>query len=300
MDSLSQRWQDGDNGPATGGNQPAFLFSAMIAIDASAISLWLANWISTSQLFALHISGVGLSLLVSVLLHPRTHRPALLEAGFCVLAGPLGTIVLQIARLGEVPPTADPADPEDMDSDALRAISVPDAIHEMHVQGRRSKSVQVEDQSYAHSIRRGDLRRHNEVIAAISRNYKPEMYRALTLALGSSNPALKVQAAAVFSKLRRTLGEAANDLLSTRLISLTPDTAKDHQDRLLEVARSGFVDASKAQALMARARAIDGLGLLSGARSSSPETHVRPAKHVQPDLRLPRPRLKRYSCGGLG
>ena len=300
MDSLSQTWQSTDNGAGKDSIQPAFVFSAMIVIDTSAISLWLADWVSTSQLFTLHICGVGLLLAISVLLNPRENRPALLEAGFCVLAGPLGTLVLYIARLGQVQQSYDSTDLEDLDSDMLKSVSVPDAIHEMHVQGRRSKSVLAVDQSYAHIIRRGDLLRHNEVIAAISRNYKPEMYPALSLALASSNPALKVQAAAVFSKLRRTLGEAANDLLATRLASLTPDTAQDHKERLMEVARSGFVDASKAQALMTRARAIEGLGLLSGARSSSPALTARHAKHIQPDLRLPKPSLKRYSCGGLG
>ena len=300
MDSPSQPPQADASGAGTDGSHPAFVFSAMIAIDTSALSLWLADWISTSQLFTLHLFGIGLVLGVSTLLDRRASLSALLEAGLCMLAGPLGTLVLQVARLGQVLPATNPDDLEEMDNDSPGPVSVPDAMHEMHVQGRRSKPHKAEDQSYADIIRHGDLLRHNEVIAAISRNYKPEMYPALSLALGSSSPALKVQAAAVFSKLRRTLGDAANDLLATHLTSLTPDTAQDYHERMLNVARSGFVDAGKAQALMARAREIEGLGLLAGARSGLPKTDARYARQLQRDLRKQGPRVKRYSCGGLG
>ena len=300
MDNLSLPPKSALTGAVPDGNHPAFVFSAMIPIDACALSLWLANWITTSQLMTLHLLGVAGLLMASILLNRRARLSALLEACFCCLAGPLGALVLQVARLGQVLPAPDTALLKDFDDDAPKPVSIPDAIHEMHVQGRRSKLSHAEDQSYADIIRHGDLPRHNEIIAAISRNYEPEMYPALSLALGSSSPALKVQAAAVFSKLRRTLGDAANDLLAIQPATLTPDTAPEYLERLLTVARSGFVDASKAKALIARASAIKDLGLLADESSVLPETGARDPRYLQRDLRVQGPRLKRYSCGGLG
>ena len=300
MDNPSQPPKAGFDGSSTSGINPAVVFSAILPIDAFALSLWLADWISTLQLVTYHLIGVAVLLTASVLMNPRARLSALLEASLCCLAGPLGALVLQVVRLGQVLPATDPDLLDDMDADAPKPLSVPDAIHELHLQGRRSKPFASDDQSYADIIRHGDLPQHNEIIAAISRNYQPEMYPALSLALGSSSPALKVQAAAVFSKLRRTLGDAANDLLATQLASLTAKTAQDYHERLLNVARSGFVDAGKAQALMARARAIESLGLLEDATPMSPHTDMRDQRHFQRDLRKPGPRLKQYSCGGLG
>lgn len=288
------------SGSRQDGNHPAFVFSAMIPIDACALSLWLADWITVMQLAALHLLGVAVVLSASCLLNRRARLSALLEASFCGLAGPLGALVLQFVRLGQALPSADTDILEEQDDDAPKPVSIPDAIHEMHLQGRRSRPAQAEDQSYAEIIRHGDLPRHNEIIAAISRNYEPEMYPALSLALGSSSPALKVQAAAVFSKLRRTLGDAANDLLAIQPATLTPDTAHEYYKRLLTVARSGFVDAGKAKALMARARVIEDLGVLADEDAPLPEAGARDARHLQRDLRVQGPRLKRYSCGGLG
>lgn len=300
MDSPAQLLRPFINRAGPDGNHSAIVSGAMIAIDTSALSLWLADRISTPQLFAMHVFAVGFLLGLFILLNRRARLPALLEAGFCILAGPLGTLILQIARLGQVLSATDMDDLEDLDNEQSKQVSVPDAIHEMHIQGRRSKPILAEDQSYADIIRHGDLLRHNEVIAAISRNYKPEMYPALSLALGSSSPALKVQAAAVFSKLRRTLGEAANSLLATDLATLPPETAQDYYDRVLNVARSGFVDAGKAQDLVARARAIEVSGLLPTAPLVLPNSDALHARQIQRDMQKQGPRLKRYSCGGVG
>ena len=300
MDSPSQSLPIKAAGANTDGNALTHLFSVMIVVDTIALSLWMAEWISTPQLLGLHLFGIGLLLAGSVLLNRRMKLSALLEAGFCLLAGPLGTLVLQIARLGQSLPAANASDLEDADNDLARPVSLPDAIHEMHLQGRRSKPSDGENQSYADIILHGDLLRHNEIIAAISRNYKPEMYPALSLALGSASPALKVQAAAVFSKLRRTLGDAANDLLATPLASLTAESAQDCHERMLNVARSGFVDAEKAQALIARAGEIARLGLVASIRPSPPTADARKAIPLLRDMRKSTPRLKRYSCGGVG
>lgn len=300
MDNPSQPRQSGDIDARTTDNLPAIIFSAMIVVDTPALALWLANWISASQLITLHLLGVGILLGIAFLLQRRASLPSLVEAGFCILAGPLGTLVLQITRLGQALYPIGQDNLQEVDDNDSGPVSVPDVIHEMHVQGRRSKLLDAEEKSYADIIRHGNLLRHNEIIAAISRNYKPEMYPALSLALGSSSPALKVQAAAVFSKLRRTLGDAANDLLATQLASLTPDTAQDYYERMLNVARSGFVDAGKAQVLMTRASEIAGMGLFATDKLGLSKIESHFAGQLHRDLRKQRPRLKRYSCGGLG
>ena len=300
MDSGSPLPRLGAGNAKFSGTFSALAFNTMIVIDAALLSLWLANWLTTVQMFAVHLIGAGLVLAIAALLDRTSLFSALLEAGLCLLAGPLGTLVLLLARLGQDQTAASRNELTDLDDDTPKPLSPADAIHAMHMQGRRSMLHHAEDQSYADMLRHGDLLRHNEVIGAISRNYEPEMYPALSLALGSSSPALKVQAAAVFSKLRRTLGEEANDLLGSDLASLTPDAALEHHQRLLRVARSGFVDAGKVQALLACAQAIEDLGMLVGARLGLPRSSARFGAEGQPDLRKQSPRLKRYSCGGLG
>lgn len=302
MDKKSQSPGPDEGYAASGSDMSSLVFIAMIVVDAALLSLWLAHRLSSFDMFAMHMSSAVFFFGVAALLDRKSTMGAVIEAGLCILAGPLGTIVLQLTRLGQgqVAAHRDHLNHlDDLQDEASKPVSPSDAIHAMHVQGRRSILRQDDSQSYADMLRNGDLLRHNEVIGAISRNYEPEMYPALSMALGSSSPALKVQAAAVFSKLRRTLGEEANDLLQTDQTQLMPDEALDHHRRLLRVARSGFVDAGKMQALIARAEAIAGLGMLVGARPSQTEVTPKPSAYVQTDLRKEGPRLKRYSCGGL-
>jgi hypothetical protein len=272
----------------------------MIVVDAAVLSFWLSGGVTTTQMFTIHLASAMALLIIVALVYPHARLSALVEAGLCMLAGPLGALVLQVTRLGSAASSADPNNPHRMGALCAKApLSLPDAIHEMHVQGRRSTLQDAEDESYADLLRHGDLPRHNEVIAAISRNYEPEMYPALLLALSSDSPALKVQAAAVFSKLRRSFGDSANELLATELAVMTPDEALERHDKLLTVARSGFVDTAKAEALIARASEIAAMGLLPQAHSPLSSAANRRAA-PQPEAQKPKPRLKRYSCGGLG
>lgn len=300
MVSADEHLLPADDCLAFGGNFSASVFKVMIAIDAAALSFWLADRLTTAQAYAIHLSGACLLVIVVALFDRRAILQSLVDAGICILAGPLGTLVLQVAQLSPFSPAAKSDHRLDEEHGSVMPVSLPDAIHEMHLQGRRSVLGRAEDQSYADILRDDDLLRHNEVIAAISRNYEPEMYPTLSLALGSSSPALKVQAAAVYSKLRRTLGESANDLLATDLSSFTPKEALDHHNRMLNVARSGFVDPRKAQALITRADQIERTGLLAGVRPAKADSAKQYAIKAQRDLRQQTPRLKRYSCGGLG
>lgn len=266
----------------------------MILVDTVVLSLWLGAMLTTAQMFSLHIACAISILAIAVLIFRQARLSALIEAGLCILAGPLGALVLQVTRLGSSASSADPNNPHRMGRlDHAAPLSLPDAIHEMHVQGRRSALRDPADESYADLLRHGDLPRHNEVIAAISRNYEPEMYPALLLALSSNSPALKVQAAAVFSKLRRSFGDSANALLAANSASMTPDAALDHYTKLLSVARSGFVDTAKAELLVLRAHAINASGILAQATIG----RATPAPKY-PEARQQKPRLKRYSCGG--
>ncbi len=278
----------------------AGLFNAMIVVDAVALSFWLADRISTPQILLLHVAGALACWCVAALFQRQAMLPLLIEAGLCIFAGPLGGLVLRMTQvgrpvgnaalsLGELPFHADSDPPPQL----------PDVIYDLKQQGRRATLQQSGELHYADILRNGDLTRHNEVIAAISRNYHPEMYPALSFALGSSSPALKVQAAAVYSKLRRTFGESANALLKTDLNALAPEDAASCHAEILRVAKSGFVDTEKGQALMALAAAIEAKGIFSsGTASAAPS--ARGFRYLQPDIRKRGPRLKRYSCGGLG
>ena len=303
VSGLSPSPEPDDAWPTHGRSTAWAAFSlAIIGGDAAALSFWLSGRLATAELFGLHMTGAGLMLALGALFFPRRAHPSLLiEVGFFVLCGPLGALVMQVARIGSARADADATDnPSVRMAETDAALSLPDAIHDLHVQGRRSTRSRSEDWSYADILRDDDLARHNEVIAAISRNYHPEMYPALSLALGSSSPALKVQAAAVYSKLRRTFGESANDLLRTDPALLTQqDVAVYHED-LLRVANSGFVDAHKVQSLTERAKDIAALGLLAGHAPAGRGLLPASARSFRSDVRRQGPRLKRYSCGGLG
>ena len=274
------------------------IFDTLIVVDAIGLSFWLAEWITLPELLLLHVGSALACLAYLALAHRGVPLQSGIDAALCVLSGPVGTIVLRIARTGLRASPAATTGPEDDDNgDDIR---LSDAIYEAHHQGRRSVQPPAQAQSYVEMLRHGDLSRHNEVIAAISRNYEPEMYPALSLALGSNSPALKVQAAAVYSKLRRTFGETANSLLKVDLGNLTRDEAAAYHADFLRVARSGFVDAERGQMLLQRAEEIEARGLHAHGRLADQGPFARTLVQARPDVRKPGPRLKRYSCGGLG
>lgn len=282
------------HGPALGLVAPLVL----VVADAAALSLWLAGRLTTPQILLAHVVLTALCLCPALLLRRDRLTPATVEGGLCAIAGPLGGIVLLLIRLGQ--PRSDGSTPpvDDLLDEELDEIQpLPELIYEMHQEGRRWVAQELGRQSYADIFRADELPRHNEAIAAISRNYEPAMYPALSLALGSSSPALKVQAAAVYSKLRRSFGETAKELLAIDPAGLAPEDLIAHHGDLVRAAQSGFVDAARSEALAARATALEAAGLPVGAR---PGARARKAYGLVTDVRRKGPRFKRYSCGGLG
>lgn len=288
----------GENRPDASWSSQLSIFDFLIAVDVIAVSLWLSERITLPGLIGLHLGAALFFLACHVLFLRSTSHLFFVEAALYVLAGPIGTVVMRIASLT---PTSTAADVERMILlDASEPPGLADAIFEAHLQGRRSVRTEVQAQSYVDMLRGGDLSCHNEVIAAISRNYEPKMYPALSAALGSSSPALKVQAAAVYSKLRRTFGETANELLKLDLNGLTRDEAAAYHADFLRVAHSGFLDADRSHALIKRASEIAASGLHEANHIQSFKPFGRVIASFRQDVRKPGPRLKRYSCGGLG
>jgi hypothetical protein len=276
----------------------ASIADLLIFVDAIGVAYWLSDRISLLQLIALHSAAAIILMAVRILLLRRGSPSVYFEAALCVLAGPIGALAMRIVSLA----------PTDVSAEAERAnlqktggsFRLPDAIFEAHIQGRRSIKTEAQRQSYFDVIRNGDLSTQNEIIGAISRNYEPEMYPALSLALGSRSPTLKVQAAAIYSRLRRTFGETANDLLKADLNNLSVEEAIAYHDDLLRVARSGFLDSERTDALISRAKELEAYGLHHSRRRSHSGPFVRTIARRERDVRKPGPRLKRYSCGGIG
>jgi hypothetical protein len=89
----------------------------------------------------------------------------------------------------------------------------------------------------------------------ISQRYEPEMFSALVSALQSTTPAVRVQAAAVFAKLRERMSSEAKAILSTQAGLLEGATVAPGAGDPVLVARcsrlaaSGFVDSDTGREL---------------------------------------------------
>lgn len=127
--------------------------------------------------------------------------------------------------------------------------------------------------SFADAFASGDVPLQQRMIGAISRRYRPEMREALSRALASDVPAIRVQAAAVHARLRGRFEAAAKAMLDA---GAAPD-AREAAD----VAGSGFLNPAVRTALL-------GLPIAGDPHATPP----RP-----PEARPPR--LKRHACGGI-
>ena len=247
--------------------------------DILLLQAWLGGDLLMTAVMALHL-GLALAFgALSWLLCGRSASPAL--AGFAILAlfGPFGGPVLMMIGpghaspatplAGDARPALPPAPPRDAAEDLFDQIC----------QRRRHPLPRHGTAGFLHTFQAGTLRQQQDAIAAISRAYHPDMRPALSAALASPVPALRVQAAAVYARLRGTYGDRAKAILAD------PGQPRDRA-AVLEVAASGFVDDETSARL------------LDLAAQDGPAAPAIPVPPRRPALQ-PMPRLKRYSCGGL-
>lgn len=233
---------------------------ALAAADLLLIALWLTGGAATFPALGLHLAATVVFMLVSLLLLRRRRATVALLGLIVILLGPPGGLLLFTLE-----PTG-PAAGRDLDSRRDAARRLPPASRARRIyrdirQNRRPLLDGALPQGFSDVLDAGTMPERYRVISVISRHYQPEMLATLRLALASPAPVLRVQAAAVYAKLRGDFGEEAGRLLSGPSEGLSAQGARARIAALDRVAASGFVDdevrarlREGAEALRARAR----------------------------------------------
>ncbi|CAM3403291.1 5-bromo-4-chloroindolyl phosphate hydrolysis protein [Paracoccus nototheniae] len=271
--------------PLTLGSGPAILAGLVALGDIVLIMGWVAQDLSALAVLACHLAGVaafgGAARLIC------RDDPAFVAVRLVILVmfGPFGGPVLLILA----PTTAASALDRPLRQPRPRQTAprdAADAIYDQIRQGRRHPLPPGQAPGLLDRLSHGTLSQQQEAIAAISRSYHPDMRPALMAALASPVPALRVQAAAVFARLRGSYGEEAKALLARAGTAGAADPTQ-----LRAVAGSGFVDTDTCARLLALAQRLD-----------DDRAAIPPAQAPQPfrPALLQAPRLRRYACGGVG
>jgi hypothetical protein len=270
----------------------------VVLLDLSIATRWAGGFIGPVQALAGHLAGATLVLLLLGLLHRRVTPQMYLVAALLVLLGPLGSFVILIAGLERPDSTPLPAVRDRADCSGARGDTPPPPVEAVYAslrQGRRPRASAASLTSYETVFLTADLPLQQQALAAISRTYRPEMRPALLVALSSNRPAVRVQAAAVFARLRGGYDERAKAVLAQDPSEMSEQARLAFADSCREIAASGFVTSDMAEKL---------LGLGAAPQLAQPRMRMqagpRPAHGIPsaPDLAAP-PRLKRYSCGGI-
>jgi hypothetical protein len=269
---------------------PSVLAGLAALVDILLIRAWLAGDLPMIRVMALHLC-LSLMFATAWFLCHRSLSTTLASGAFLILFGPFGGIVAMVLALGrDVSVARQPLPAPGRGPVQPRPHDAAELLFEQISQRRRHPLPAAAVPDFLTTLRSGTLDQQQNAIAAISRNYHPDMRPALNAALASPVPALRVQAAAVYAKLRGTYGSRAKELLARGQMGgeAAPDATA-----CLEVADSGFVDDATRDLLRQRAlspRAVQDM---------PPPASVAAARPARSILRTT-PRLKRYACGGLG
>ena len=220
--------------------------AALATTDLVLIRLWVRGELSTPETLAAHVAATAIAVVITLALWRRGRVQAVGSLLICLLLGPIGGLALLIADLGRGTTRPLVARSKPLTAPPSRA----ERLHAEIVQGRRRHARTEPPQPFAEVFASGALARQQEAIAAISLHYRPEMLPALRLALASEKPALRVQAAAVYAKLRGSFGERAKAVCSAAVAKrFSLELAVEAET----VAASGFVDQSTVAELKAHA-----------------------------------------------
>jgi len=214
--------------------------------------LWLAGRVAPLQLLGAHFLLGGALLAVTWLLR-RRDTGLWVDAAVLLLTGPLGAISMLGQRgapernlaAALVVPDAGPAQ-----------TRLADALDAEITAGRRRRGDPENRRSMMDRVTAGDLADQQFAIAMLSLKYQPEMHPVLLAALQSPTPAVRVQAAAVFAKLRERFGAEAKRLLADAAPD-DPGLRRERAAACRRLAQSPFADGAVATALAERAAALD-------------------------------------------
>jgi hypothetical protein len=149
--------------------------------------------------------------------------------------------------------------------------SAADALYAQILADRRPRRDTSNRRTLRDAIDSDELADQQFAIAMISQRYEPEMLSALAAALRSPTPAVRVQAAAVFAKLReRSAADAQRILAAARRGESTTVASRDLSERCRRLAASGFLDDDTASELRRVADSLDTHRASGAAASAAP------------------------------
>jgi hypothetical protein len=229
--------------------------------DVAIIAAWLDGEVDSIAAAGAHVLLAFALAGCLVLVHRRATARLTCRLVMLLLLGPLGGISALIqhsSRLGRrdgsrLLHAASPVRP----AAEFRRTSQSETVFAAIQQDRRPRPVRSRPGNFAEIFAGADLQPQQEAIAAISRRYHPHMLPGLMIALGSPIPAIRVQAAAAYAKLRETYAARAKVLLAADPAEVAEEavaTALARQCR--EVAQSGFLDEGAAGQLEDAAAAL--------------------------------------------
>lgn len=229
--------------------------------------LWLAGRAAPLTLLAAHAAVAGTILAVAWTCR-RSDTGLWLDAALILFTGPLGAVSMLWQRGARMPADAAAAL---RDAAPSRAKSRAEALHADLLAGRRRRGDPGNRLSMMDRVTRGGLADQQFAISMLSLKYQPEMHPVLLAALQSPAPAVRVQAAAVFAKLRERFGAEAKRLLA-------PDSVPDRQQQreraaaCRRLAASPFADGGVAATLLDRARSLEADPAPAAAATATPAT----------------------------
>ncbi len=235
----------------TGG---AFL-TACTRIVAAATELcyvyaWVFGLVAPSMLIFLHFATALAVACVAILFRRALRASLLVDAVLLLLTGPLAAIeMLTRGPLARRPALT-------LIADASEKTTAADALHKAVLADRRPRRDPSGRRSIADRLASGDLEEQQFAISALLRSYQPEMHPMLMSALQSPTPAIRVQAAAVFAKLRERISAQAKELLASQ--PMEPSSRLETSTSCRTLARSPFLDSGVTDALLAKAAELDG------------------------------------------
>lgn len=247
--------------------------AAAIILEIWIVYAWHLQLLPPEWLLVAHAVGVLIYVFVSGWIVGCATGSVAFRAAILFLIGPLvaiGVVVrLSTCWLGTKDTTsvgiADVGGSE-LDRSQTANASAAEAVYAQIVAGRRPRRDRCRPHSLLKAVESGELETQQFAIAIISQRYEPEMFHALTCALKSATPAVRVQAAAVYAKLRERSQAEARTILETS-DRLYIDAAAGYESRRLAVAErcrrlanSGFVDDEICHELRQLADSLQGGG----------------------------------------
>jgi hypothetical protein len=136
-------------------------------------------------------------------------------------------------------------------------VDAPSELHERLAAGRVARPVAADIKQFVKIMRKGSDREQQIVLGFIGLRYNPDYLHALHLALASPQASIRVQAAAVFTKLR-----ARYKALLKQCLGRCGEAGLKQQDMLeitrgvLEALESGFLDPSETRQAQSTARSL--------------------------------------------